>query len=111
MERLTEHDLRALLAFLGRAYEQPDLDTFARLVVETMPGVVRAQRVSYNEIHPRLGTVRAVVRPVDPYPWLNGRQYREHPMMQRFVRTRDGRAHKFSDFLTREDLHRTAVYQ
>ena len=32
-------------------------------------------------------------------------------MMRRFVTTGDGRAHKFSDFLTREQLHRTEMYQ
>jgi DNA-binding NarL/FixJ family response regulator len=111
MERLRDRDLRAILVFLRDAYAQPDLDAFAHRVVQAVPGVVGAQRVSYNEGHPRRGTIRAIVRPADTYPWLNGRQYQEHPMMQHFIKTCDGRARKFSDFLTRDELHRTAMYQ
>jgi DNA-binding CsgD family transcriptional regulator len=38
-------------------------------------------------------------------------RYGEHPMMQHFIRTGDGRAHTFSDFISRERLHATAMYQ
>jgi DNA-binding CsgD family transcriptional regulator len=111
MNHVRERDLRTVLTILADVYAQPDLDAYARLVVEALPDAIAAQRVSYNEIHPRTGTIRAVVRPADPYPWLNGRLYSEHPMMQRFVTTGDGRAHKISDFLARDALHRTALYQ
>jgi DNA-binding CsgD family transcriptional regulator len=111
MERLRDRDLRAIVAFLRDAYAQPDLDAFARRAVEGLTGVVGAQRVSYNEVHVRLGTLRAVISPADDIPPLNARQYRDHPMLQHFVETGDGCAHTFSDFLTREQLHRTEMYQ
>ncbi|HMJ04348.1 MAG TPA: hypothetical protein VK506_15515 [Conexibacter sp.] len=34
-----------------------------------------------------------------------------HPLIQHYVRTRDGRAYKMSDLLTREQLHRTQTYE
>ena len=111
MERLSERNLHAVMTFLRNAYAQPDLDAFARVVVGDITRAIGAQRVSYNEVHPKRGTIRALIRPADTYPWLNGRQYQEHPVMQSFVRTRDGRARKLSDFLTRDELHRTALYQ
>jgi DNA-binding NarL/FixJ family response regulator len=111
MERLKERDLQAILAFLREAYGQPDLDAYARYTVEALPRVVGAQRVSYNEAHPRVGTIRAVIKPDDGHLRLNARQYRDHPMFQRFLATGDGRAYKFSDFLTRAELHATEMYQ
>src|SRR5262249_31511020 len=111
MNRLRERDLRAVVAFLQEAYAQPDLDSFARCTVAALPRVVGATRVSYNEAHPRLGTIRAVIAPDDAAPRLTARQYREHPMFQRFLATGDGRAYKFSDFLTPRQLHATEMYQ
>ena len=98
MERLSERNLHAVMTFLRNAYAQPDLDAFARVVVGDITHAIGAQRVSYNEVHPKRGTIRALIRPADTYPWLNGQQYQEHPVMQSFVRTRDGRARKLSDF-------------
>ena len=111
MYRLRERDLRAVVAFLREAYAQPDLDAFASATVAALPRVVGAQRVSYNEAHPRLGTIRAVIAPDDGGARMNARQYREHPMFQRFLATGDGRAYKFSDFLTTRALHATEMYQ
>ena len=111
MERLKERDLRAIITFLRDAYAEPDLDAFARRVVWRLTDVVGAHRVSYNEAHVRRGTLRMLIRPSDNIPALTARQYRDHPMMQHFVRTGDGRAHRFSDFLSREQLHATEMYQ
>jgi len=58
MERLRDRDLRAILAFLRDAYAQPDLNAYARWVVDRITPVVGAERVSYNEAHARRGTLR-----------------------------------------------------
>jgi hypothetical protein len=60
--------------------------------------------VSNNEAHARRGTLRMLIHGVDGIPPLTTRQLGEHPMMRLFVATGAGRAHKFSDFLTREQL-------
>src|SRR6185436_10130804 len=91
MERLKERDLRAIITFLRDAYAEPDLDAFARRVVWRLTDVVGAHRVSYNEAHSRRGTLRLLVRPSDDVPALTARQYRDHPMMQHFIKTGDGR--------------------
>jgi DNA-binding CsgD family transcriptional regulator len=109
--RLNDAMVGAILRFLREAYVQPDPDAFARHAVERLPEVVGAQRVSYNEMHPRRGVVRAVVAPACARPLLTVRHYEEHPMMQRFLRSGDGRAAAFSDFLTPAALHATAMYQ
>jgi len=111
MERLKERDLRSIIGFLRHAYAEPDLDAFARRVVLSLTDVVRGHRVSYNEAHTRRGTLRMLIRPSDSIPALNARQYRDHPMLQHFVNTGDGRAHRFSDFLSPEELHATEMYQ
>ena len=103
--------MRSIMAFLRDAYAQPDLDAFARCVVGNLSRLVGGHRVSYNEAHPRLGTLRVVVSPRDDIPVLTSRQYRDHPMLQHYIRTGDGRARKFSDFMTLDQLHRTEMYQ
>jgi DNA-binding NarL/FixJ family response regulator len=111
MEPLRVHDLSAALSFIQDICAQPDLDAFARRVVDRLTDLVPGHRVSYNEAHDRRGTLRTVIKPVDDVPPLGARHYGEHPMMQHFVRTGDGRAHKFSDFISRDQLHATAMYQ
>lgn len=111
MNRLRGQDLQAVVAFLQEAYAQPDLDTYAAYTVDALPRVVGGQRVSYNEADPQVGTIRAVIKPDDGGARLNAQHYREHPMFQRFLATGDGRAYKFSDFLTQRELHATEMYQ
>jgi DNA-binding CsgD family transcriptional regulator len=57
MERLREQNFRAIIGFLREAYAQPDVDTFAGWTVQALTRVVGAQRVSYNEMHPKVGEV------------------------------------------------------
>jgi DNA-binding CsgD family transcriptional regulator len=111
MEQLRVQDLNAALTFVRDVAAQPDLDAFARRVVDRVTDLVPGHRVSYNEAHVRRGTLRMVIRPVDGIAPLGARHYGEHPMMQHFVRTGDGRARKFSDFMARDALHATAMYQ
>ena len=111
MNRLSDRDLGAMLRFAREAFAQPDPDHFARYVVAKIPDVVGAQRISYNEIHPGRGVVRAIINPVCDLPLLTRAQCREHPMMQRFAAHGDGRPYRFSDFLTAARLHETAMYQ
>ena len=111
MEQLRMQDLTAALTFVRDICAQPDLDAFARRVVDRLTDLVPGNRVSYNEAHDRRGTLRTVIKPIDNITPLGARHYVEHPMMQHFVRTGDGRAHKFSDFISRDQLHATAMYQ
>jgi DNA-binding CsgD family transcriptional regulator len=111
MERLRDRDLHGIMSFLRDVHGQPDLDAFARHATEGISGVVGAQRVSYNEVHPRRGVVRAIISPACTLPLLTTQHYREHPMMQRFLTDGDGRPAKFSDFLTRAEFYETSMYQ
>jgi DNA-binding NarL/FixJ family response regulator len=99
------------MAFLREAYVQPDLDAFAHHTVDQLSRVIGGHRFSYNEVDQRLGTIRAVTRPSGDVPNLSARHYREHPMLQRYIETGDGRAYKFSDFLTVPQLEETEMYQ
>ena len=111
MEPLKDRDLRRVLAFVRDIYAQPDLDAFMHRVVEKLSDIVAGHRISYNEAHLQRGTLRVLIRPADDIPPLDARHYREHPMMLRIVKMADGRAYKFSDFMTRDQLHATAMYQ
>ncbi len=118
MERLRESELRALLTFLQRTYAVLDLDAFQAHIVTALPAVVRSEITTFNEINPRMRRDVRVMRPpraeIDTV--LPGseeiwqRHMLEHPLLVRYLRTRDGSAYKISDVATQHEFHRLGLY-
>lgn len=114
MERLAAREVRGLLNALRRIYEIRSLDVFPAQVVSVVPHLVRAKITSYNEVDPGRNRVAWVWNPGHAlHPEgkaIFQRHAREHPLIAWYQRTRDGRALKISDFLTRTKFHRLALY-
>lgn len=115
MERLTNKELRALLQFLRECYDICDLDTFAHRVISRLPKIVPSEITSYNEVNPRRKRIRVTFNPsnIDPSP--DARKFfdlhmPEHPLIEHYIQTRDGRAVKISDFLSQRQFHRLGIY-
>jgi len=114
MERLGQRDLEVLLSCLREIYGQLDLDSFATKMVSTLPKVIPSEWTSYNEVDAQS---RTITWAMDPFPsdFLEGtqifeRHIPEHPLINHYQRTGDGRAVKISDFLTRSQYHRLGLY-
>jgi DNA-binding CsgD family transcriptional regulator len=114
MGRLRQKDHQALLEFLGESYAIRDLDAFPSYVISALRKIVPADIASYNVLHPWRGRVSWVWEPADlsfaAEPIFEPHVH-QHPSVVRYQQTRDGRASKISDYLTRSRFHRLELYQ
>jgi DNA-binding CsgD family transcriptional regulator len=109
--RLSDRDYRAALDFVGDAYDAQDRDEFRGAVLPGYRRLVGCEWASYNELS---GTtpVAAIVEPGLP-GWAEDAWARyggENPLLLRFLRTRDGRAFRFSDIASLPELRRTPLF-
>lgn len=115
METLRDTDVRTMLELVADSNAHRSLRAFREGILPGLRRLVPCEISSYNEIEPSRAFV--ISDPADaldvfddPHAVLaaNGAT---HPLIQHYVRTRDGRAYKMSDFLTREQFHRTQTYE
>jgi DNA-binding CsgD family transcriptional regulator len=104
---------RRLLELVGDVCGLLDLDELRFGLLEAMDRALPSDYVSLNEIGPGPADVVALIRP-DGTPgqfevWA--RHAHENPLLQYYLRTSDGRAVRFSDFVSAEELRALALYR
>ncbi|HYH59424.1 MAG TPA: helix-turn-helix transcriptional regulator [Thermoleophilaceae bacterium] len=104
-------DDATLLGLVGELMGILDLEELRLAMLEAVTHAVPADWVSMNELGPRVHW--ALVRPDLEPGWLNlfAELGHENVLYQYWLRTRDGRAYRFSDVATREELEATRLYQ
>jgi hypothetical protein len=112
MDVLRASDLHQLMAWLRALYVAGDHDGFVAHLVGSLPALVGADIVAYNEVDTRRRTVHVVSdpQPSDDLQRAFERRMHEHPLLTHYRHTGDGSAVKFSDFLSRPQYHRLALY-
>jgi DNA-binding CsgD family transcriptional regulator len=117
LERVSQRDLEALLAFLRGIYGHQGLESFVPYIVSRLSEVVASEWTSFNEVDPQNNKADVLVHPV--LPRFSGREealevferyVHEHPLVRYFQQTGDGRALKISDFLAPGRFHETELY-
>jgi DNA-binding CsgD family transcriptional regulator len=100
-----------LLDLLGEIVGVLDLHEFRETLVSAMLRAMPAKWASLNEVGP--DSVTALVVPDLDQVWYDrfAEYAHENPLLQRFTRTRDGRAYRFSDVTTRAELESTRLYR
>jgi DNA-binding CsgD family transcriptional regulator len=112
MAALNERDLRSVLDFVGEAYDAQDLAEFRAVLLPGIHRLVASDYVAYNEVEESRQAGLTIVSPELP-AWAHSawaRHAGENPLLQRFLRTRDGRSRRFSDVATSAELRRTLLY-
>src|SRR5262249_13174435 len=112
MTVLSERDLRAVLDFVGEAYDAEDLAEFRSVLLAGIHRLVASDYVAYNEIEQGRHAALTIVSPELP-AWARSaweRHAGENPLLQHYLRTRDGRSRRFSDVASTAELRRTALY-
>jgi DNA-binding CsgD family transcriptional regulator len=110
-----QSDLNALAALVEAGAGVTSLEEFPAYVVEGLPPLVPCDSISYNEVDPDPPRLVSVLEPAglrfegDTELWE--RYMHQHPVVTRYLETRDGRAFKISDFLDRGDYRRLELYQ
>lgn len=111
--RLDEHDLRALLAWVGEM-TAPAHEEFADAVFAGLRRLVPCDVVVYDEIDLRSGASTARSDPPEAAERVNAaweRVMHEHPGLAHAAREGDETAHSLSEFLTRRNLQRLELYE
>jgi DNA-binding CsgD family transcriptional regulator len=112
MAALSERDLRSVLDFVGDVYDAQDLAEFRSVLLAGIHRLVPSDYVAYNEVEASRQVGLTIVLPELPARASSAweRHAGENPLLQRFLRTRDGRSRRFSDVATPAELRRTSLY-
>ncbi len=113
MGSLSASRLRKILQATAHAVELRELSEFRTGAIALVRKLVRCDSASYNEVKPG---ARALVV-ADPASWLTAQNLElfgmlagENPLIAHYARTGDGQPVRFSDFLSRQRLHRLTLY-
>jgi DNA-binding CsgD family transcriptional regulator len=115
MERLRDSELRALGRFAEDSYRLSGVPAYRRHIVEALPRFVPCTLVAYNEINFHKETIWWEAEPAE-LPRFPGAEailsqhLHEHPVLAHFERARLHAWFKISDFVTRRQFRRTALY-
>jgi DNA-binding CsgD family transcriptional regulator len=102
-----------LLELIGDVCGTLDIDELRCGLLEALDRVLPSDYVSLNEMGPGPQDIVAVMQP-EADPEMFERWYmhaHENPLLRRYLRTLDGRAYRFSDVISREELHELALYR
>jgi DNA-binding CsgD family transcriptional regulator len=113
MPRLSTRDMQAVLDLVGEAHHAEDLESFREHVLPSVRTLVPADWASYNELYSDGSAGVAIVTPDLP-DWAYevwARYAHQNPLVQRYQRTLDGRAYRFSDVIAYERLHDLDLYR
>jgi DNA-binding CsgD family transcriptional regulator len=107
-----ERDERAvLLDLVGELLGLLELEELRAGMLEALLRAVPSKWASVNDVGPE--GVHALVTPHLDERWTPrfAELVHENPLYQRWLETRDGRAYRFSDVCTREELEATRLYR
>lgn len=104
---------RAILALVGEVMGVLELEEFQVALLAALQRAVPSDWVSLNGIAPHPGEHWVVMEPAAPDHLWNRFQALafQNPLIQRLQRTQDGRAYRFSDVATPQQLHATELWR
>jgi DNA-binding CsgD family transcriptional regulator len=112
---IREADVRAILGYIGELTSLEHPDEFRAGVLPGLRELVPCEMATYNEVEFDAGRMIALDDP--PGSIMRGgadlfvRLGHQNPLIPRYQRTRDGRPYKWSDLITRRELHATDLYR
>jgi DNA-binding CsgD family transcriptional regulator len=102
-----------LLELLASIYGLIELEEFRRGIVDALRTSLRADWVSLNEFGETGTPIATIVAPpvaAEVHEGF-GRLGHQNPLVQRSMRTRDGRVYRLSDLVSQEELHALPLYR
>jgi DNA-binding CsgD family transcriptional regulator len=104
---------RRALAVVGEVMGLLDLEELCHGLLRALREAVPAEWCALNELPADLPRTISLSEPQAPAEMhvAFARYGPENPLVQYYLRTRDGRAMRFSDLLTRRELHRLDLYR
>lgn len=102
----------ALLELVGDVVGLLDIDELRHGLLESLHRVLPSDYVSLNDVGVTPDLVITIMQP--DVPELRGRWSElahENPLLRHHQHTMDGRAYRFSDVISRQELHELALYR
>jgi DNA-binding CsgD family transcriptional regulator len=109
----TQGEDRRLLELVGDVCGLLDLSELRHGLIDAMGRVLPSVWVSLNDIGPAPGEVVSMLHPrdsIESYTRFKELAH-ENPILRHNQSTLDGRAYRFSDLVSREELHALALYR
>jgi DNA-binding CsgD family transcriptional regulator len=110
-----EDDVRKMLGYVTELSSLEHPEEFRTGVLPGLRDLVPSHIASYNEVDFSREWMFAADDPpgsmTSDAPEVFVKYGEQNPLVSRFQRTRDGRAYKWSDLMTRRELHATELYE
>jgi DNA-binding CsgD family transcriptional regulator len=101
-----------LLELIGDVCGLLDIDELRHGLLDSLHRVLPSDYVSLNDVGPTPDQIVTIMVPEVPDLVPRWEQLaHENPLLQHNLRTHDGRAHRFSDVISREELHELPLYK
>ncbi|XZN93707.1 MAG: response regulator transcription factor [Microcoleus sp.] len=115
MQHLTHNDFQNFSEYLQELYKTCSVEDFASHLLSIISKLIPAVDYTYNTLS--FGNHKSTTIDYQPAPGLDpldlthfdrvaNQHFYENPLVGNYLRTRDHRAHKVSDFLNENQLHR-----
>ena len=115
VERLGPSDYEAVLGFLHQLYAPERVDAFPRRALTGLSHLIESDILTYNEIDPQRQHAYMLQEPVGVISASQVATFEhltdQHPLITHYVRTRESKPRKISDFLTLSEFHNLDLYQ
>jgi DNA-binding CsgD family transcriptional regulator len=101
-----------LLDLVGDICGLLDIEELRHGLLDALHRVLPSDYISLNDVGPSPEEVVTIMQPAVPdiyAAWT--RLAHQNPLLRRHQRTRDGRAYRFSDVISRAELHELALYR
>ncbi len=100
---------------MRHTYAASTCDEFAHVLTTELPKLIPSEVTSYNDIDPVHGRSLNWVEPTSVVTDERNRAWElhmaEHPVLRRYVETRDGRSLRISDFISDRQFRQTGLYR
>jgi DNA-binding CsgD family transcriptional regulator len=105
-------DHRQLLELIGDAGALLEIEDFRHTLLDALGAAVPSDWVAINELGPGPEMIMEIIKPPIPQEAIAVfvRYAEQNPLMEHYMRTRDGRARRISDLISRDDFHARDVY-
>lgn len=115
MVRLSERDHRDLLHAIHEVAASSTRDTFARVALQQLAGLIRSDVTSLNEVDPGAGRLVFFAEPESYRFPPDGAEIfaalaHQHPLIRHLADTGDGSAVRISDLWTQETWHASEIF-
>jgi DNA-binding CsgD family transcriptional regulator len=101
-----------LLELIGDVLGMLDIEELHHGMLAGLHRVLPSDYVSLNDVGPSPNQIVTILQPEVPELVARWEQFaHENPLLRRYLRTLDGRAYRFSDVISREELRGLALYR